>query len=251
MGRVHKKIFEKYGHEVIISGRTSSPSIVDAAKTCDITIVSVPIFAVEETIKKVAPFCTAIADFTSLKKFPVESMLKYSPLECEVIGIHPLYGEVSSISDRTVVVCKTEKTGKLCLELVKCFENEGAKIIEMEWEEHDKKVSSINQALRVKMIAAFLSTMKNEENDFDKAYSVSPPPTKNLIELSARQLKEENDVLYEEIIMKDAFCKEIEDKFIENFKDVNKNYKKIAISLREYFKDKQKILDQKAKSKIE
>ncbi len=52
IGGVHKPIFENAGHEVIISGRYSSPSLEEAAQQSDLTIVSVPIDAAESVIKK-------------------------------------------------------------------------------------------------------------------------------------------------------------------------------------------------------
>ena len=131
MGSMHKRIFEKYGHEVIISGRASNPSIEEAAKQSDISIISVPISATEETIRKVALYCKAIADFTSFKKMPIDAMLKYTKKGAEVVGIHPLYGNVDSISGQTIIVCKTPRTGKICNELIECLKKEGATIIEM------------------------------------------------------------------------------------------------------------------------
>src|SRR3989344_324312 len=114
MGSVHSQVFESLGHEVIISGRNSNPSIEESSINSDVTIISVPITAVEEVIKRVAPHCKALLDFTSVKTKPLKLMLEYSNRECEVAGLHPLYGPVSSIKGRTIIYCKTEKSGKTC-----------------------------------------------------------------------------------------------------------------------------------------
>lgn len=86
MGQVHKPLFEKEGHTVIISGRNSTPDIETAAEQADLTIISVPIPVTSEIIKKIASKCKAIMDFTSLKTFPISDMLKYSRQDCEVGG---------------------------------------------------------------------------------------------------------------------------------------------------------------------
>lgn len=232
MGSVHGKIFEKYGHEIILSGRNSNPSIEEACKKSDVTIVSVPIEATEEVIRKIGKYCKAIMDFTSLKRFPLEAMLKYSDKNCEVAGLHPLYGDVKSIIGQTIVLCKTKRTGKKCAEIVECLRKEGAKIIDMSAEEHDKKVTSLNQVLRLREITAYVKTMSDFGYSLKEMYNIAPPPTKLLIELFARQINEKNDSMYFEMIKNDSFLAEIEEKFIDNFKKTGSNYDKVASELR-------------------
>ena len=52
MGKVHKPMLESQGHEVILSGRSTTPDMLEATKISDLTIVSVPIPHTEEIIKK-------------------------------------------------------------------------------------------------------------------------------------------------------------------------------------------------------
>lgn len=252
MGSVHKPVFESAGHKVIISGRSSEISIEKASEKSDLTIISVPINAVSDVIKKIAPHCKAIMDFTSLKTFPVKDMLNYSDKECEVAGLHPLYGKVKSIEGKTIVYCKTEKSGKKCEEIVNCLKMAGAKIKQMTPEEHDKNVVSINQALRIKELTAYIKTMKEEGFSIKEMYEIAPPPTKEIIELCARQLNPDNDSMYAEIIKKDAFAENFEKKFLNNFKLIGDNYKKIASELREAFgTDFLKEMQEKAEKKID
>lgn len=235
MGSVHKPIFEKSGHRVITSGRNSNPSIKEAAKQSDITIISVPIDATEEIIKEIGPYCKAIVDFTSLKEFPVAAMLKYSDKKCEVAGLHPLYGEVKSIKNKPIIYCKTERSGQMCQELINCLKDNGAEIIEMSTKDHDKEVLSLNQALRIKEVAAYIKTITGGSLSVEEMYKIAPPPTKAIIELCARQINENNDDMYVEMIKRDKYMKSTEDKFLDNFKQVGKNYKKIASELRNSF----------------
>jgi prephenate dehydrogenase len=218
MGRIHKPIFESSGHEVIMSSaRKSKEGVLDfieAAKNSDITIVSVPIPFTEEVIKKVAPYCPAIMDFTSLKVFPVEAMLKYSNPDAEVGGLHPLYGEISSIKNQTVIYCPTNRSGKKCMEIIKCLESAGANIIISSPLEHDHKIA-ITQNARLKLIEAYASLIKSTGYNIEEIYKFSPPPTKILLDLLARQFNESNDEMYKAMKDYNPFNNDMRNKLID------------------------------------
>ncbi len=226
MGKVHKPVFEAAGHKVIISGRNTSPNLEEAARISDITIVSVPIEATEEIIRKIAPYCRAIMDFTSLKKFPIEAMLKYSPSNCEVGGLHPLYGSVSSIKGRAIVYCPTKKSGEKCREVVRSLESAGAKIIVLDAEEHDKKMAVVQNA-RKKLFEAYALLVEQAGFDIKELYEVSPPPTRILMDLIARQVDKQSEGLYNAIERYNPNDKKIRDYLIDSLKDSKDAPKKI------------------------
>lgn len=196
MGGVHKPIFEKAGHKVILSGRDSIPSIEEASKQADITIVSVPIPITLEIIKTVAPFCKAIVDFTGVKTSPIKAMLDFSDNSCEVMGLHPLYGKVETLAGRTIVYCPTERTREKCKLLLEILEKEGATIKAMTPQEHDS-VMDLLQNERVEMLKEYLTKLKNMGLDIKEAYELAPPHTRILLDLIARQVAVENTGLYE------------------------------------------------------
>ncbi|MBI2046907.1 prephenate dehydrogenase/arogenate dehydrogenase family protein [Candidatus Pacearchaeota archaeon] len=199
VGRIHQPIFENAGHEVIISGRKTSPNLEEAAKICDLTIVSVPINAARESIKIVAPYCTAIMDFTTTKILPVNAMLKYTSKDCEVGGLHPLYGDVSSIKGRTIIYCPTKRSGKKCEEIVKNLEQAGAKIKQMSPEQNDLLVAGFLQNARTRFLEAYGLLLKRTGLTIQELYEISPPPTRILLDLIARQVNEKNDKLYNDM----------------------------------------------------
>lgn len=215
MGAIHGQVFKDAGHEVIISGRRTNPGIEEAARQSDLTIISVPIEVTEEIIKKVAPYCNAIVDFTSLKAMPVKAMLKYSQKKCEVMGLHPLYGAVSTINGETVIVCETERTGALCKELLKAFEKAGAKLKKMKAEKHDFIVTGILQNARLNILESFALLLDDSGMTIDELYEISPPPTRALIDLIARQSDKKNDSLYDNIKKYDNDYEKIKEKLIE------------------------------------
>ncbi|MFH1307606.1 MAG: prephenate dehydrogenase/arogenate dehydrogenase family protein [archaeon] len=245
MGQIHKKIFEEAGYEVIISGRNSVPSIEDAAKNSDLTIVSVPISATEEVIKKAAPNCKAIMDFTGLKIFPVKTMLKYSDENCEVAGLHPMYGNVDSIKGRSIIYCKTEKTGKKCEEVVKCLKQAGAKIKEMTPERHDLIVSALSQNIRSEILEAYSLLMEDYGISAEDLYEIASPLTKIILDAIARQVNPKNDEMYREMRKFNPFEEEIKDRFLKNLEKVNE--KDIPEKVRKLFGDKLGEAQERAK----
>jgi prephenate dehydrogenase len=217
MGKVHRPVFEAAGHEVIFSGRKSTPSLEEAAKQADITIISVPINVTEEVIKNLAPYCPgALMDFTSVKIFPVKAMLKYSQSSCEVAGLHPLYGDVSSIKGRTIAYCPTEKSHEKCEEIIRCFKSAGANIETLTPEKHDYTINGILQNVRVKLLKSYASLIAESELTIQQAYALSPPPTRIILDLIARQIDEKNDELYESMAEKNIFTKKLETYIIDS-----------------------------------
>jgi prephenate dehydrogenase len=109
--------------------------------------------------------------------------------------LHPLYGEVNSVKDRTVVYCPTKKSGEKCKEIVRCLEIAGAKIIVLDAEEHDKQMAIVQNA-RKKLFEAYGLLIEQSGFNIKELYEISPPPTKILIDLIARQADEQSEELY-------------------------------------------------------
>jgi prephenate dehydrogenase len=196
MGKIHAKVFTEQGHQVSITGRNSQVKPEEAAKTCDITIISVPLEVTQQVIQSVAPFCKAIADFSSVKEKPIEWMKQYAPKDCEILGLHPLYGETSTISGKTIIACKTNTSSKNCLELIEILKNAGAEIIEMTPQKHDLVVNGLAQNARTTLVETFGRILIENKIDIEEFYKISPPPTKIILDLLARQSNVSNDELY-------------------------------------------------------
>ena len=136
--------FEKEGYTVHVSGRKTGMDIPTMARECDVVIVSVPIRVTCEVIEQVGPHMrkgTLLTDFTSLKDEPVKSMLKHSV--SEVIGIHPLFGpRVNKLAGHNVVLCPA-RTEKWIYWLRNVLESNGAHIVEITPEKHDKLMAVV------------------------------------------------------------------------------------------------------------
>jgi prephenate dehydrogenase len=247
MGKTHKPIFESANHEVIISGRHTKISLEEAAKISDLTIISVPIPYTEDMIKRLAPYCNAIMDFTSLKTFPLRAMLRHSHSDCEVGGLHPLYGEVSSIENRTVVYCKTDRSGIRCENIVNTLKNAGAKIKLMDPKDHDRK-AAYEQNARLFLIEAYTRLLIESGMKIEEAFELAPPPTKDLLYLSSRQFNQKNDEMYHAMQEYNPFNDEVKNKLLEIFRNPDP---KTPQRIRDFFGEQLSYAQERAKRIVE
>ena len=135
------------GCTVCVTGRKTAMTAEDAAKSCDVVVVSVPIGATAEVIRQVGPLMKkgqALMDLTSLKKEPVALMLQHS--EAEVVGCHPLFGPaVKNPAGHNVVLCRGR--GDAWYKWIKSiFDDAGYMVLERSPAEHDR-LMAIVQAL--------------------------------------------------------------------------------------------------------
>ena len=175
MGQWFKKFFEKNNCKVLIAGRSTKLNPIECAKQSDVVIITVPIAATLNVIKKIAPHVrkdAAIIDLTSLKKDPVKAMLRYS--KSEVIGTHPIFGpSIKTIKNQVVVLCKA-RGNKWFNWLKNILEKNKAKIKITTPEKHDKMMSIIQGIVHFSAISLG-HTLKELNVDIDEALEYSSP----------------------------------------------------------------------------
>lgn len=107
MGGMMASLFEDLGHAVIRADVDTEITPVDAAKSADVVVVSVPIDVTEEVIRDVGPHVRPdglLMDVTSIKEKPVAAML--AATTASVVGTHPMFGPgVHTLQGQRVVVC--------------------------------------------------------------------------------------------------------------------------------------------------
>ena len=81
--------------------------------------------------------------------------------------------------------------------IIDAFEGAGVKIINKKPEAHDLLISGIGQNSRGILLESLGLLMEKYEVSAKELYEISPPPTRILIDLLARQVGESNDELYE------------------------------------------------------
>ena len=160
MGRWFASFLLKDGKEVVISGRSESKlreakrqlgvevtSSVEAVKSADAVLISVPMESFEEVMKEISPHIQpeqVVVDITSVKVFPVAAMHKHLKTGL-VLGTHPLFGPgAKGVANQNFVLTPTnDKERALAQKIREYLETSGARVSLMTPEEHDEKMTVI------------------------------------------------------------------------------------------------------------
>lgn len=144
MGKWMVRFLENEGFRVEVRGRSRGTDLAKMAAACPVIVVAVPMEATVSVIGDVGPLMREdglLMDLTSLKKAPVEAMLRASP--SEVIGCHPLFGPgVSFLRGENIVLCPAR--GDRWLPWLRdLFGKRGARIVETTPERHDRMMAAV------------------------------------------------------------------------------------------------------------
>ncbi len=160
MGRWFARFLLQEGKEVIITGRNQKKlrearqqlgvevaSNVEAVKSADVVILSVPIDNFEEVVQQLSPYIRAgqiIVDITSIKVSPVETMHRYIKAG-RVLGIHPVFGPgAKSMANQNFVLTPTNNEETTLAQKVRQYmETRGARVTMMSPAEHDEMMAVV------------------------------------------------------------------------------------------------------------
>ena len=160
MGRWFASFLSKEGKEVVISGRSESKlleakrqlgvevaSSVEAVKSADAVLLSVPIESFEEVVKEISPYIQpeqVVVDITSIKVLPVSAMHKHLKTGL-MLGAHPLFGPgAKGVANQNFVLTPTnDKERTLAQKIREYLETRGGRVSLMTPEEHDEKMTII------------------------------------------------------------------------------------------------------------
>lgn len=199
MGRLFSSVFSRAGYEVMISGRSNGLPAGDLADKCDIVMVSVPIRATVDVIREIAPLMNpgqVLCDLTSVKKLPVEEMLKS---KASVIGFHPMFGPgLPGIRGQNIVATPARCSDEMLSIFTSVFASEGAKVTVMTPEEHDR-VMAVVQGLVHFATLAVADAVRTSGTDLEKILSVMSPVYRIEMGLIGRILGQSPD-LYGDIL---------------------------------------------------
>ena len=241
MGQMTQNIFGKFfpNYDITIFNRQDwDNNPADKLSNQDIVIVSVPIFATEDIIKKTIPYLsegTILADYTSVKQEPLCTML--ANYNGPVVGLHPIFGPTIQHPDKQViVVCDGRHEDKYSF-FINDLNRIGFSIENMTASEHDKAMTFIQgiEHFSVYCLGMFL---KHKNIDVEKMMVIASPVYKMELNIVGR-LFSQGPGLYADIIMADkdrentiseyadfvadhakSIAKSDKQKFINNFNDV-------------------------------
>jgi prephenate dehydrogenase len=144
IGKWFAAFFAEEGYPVHVTGRSTGMPLPELADRCRVVIVSVPIAATAETIRRVGPHLSEeslLMDFTSLKEEPVREMLRATA--AEVVGCHPLFGpDCPSLAGQNVILCPGR--GERWLKRMEgLFTKGGARVTVTTPAEHDRMMALV------------------------------------------------------------------------------------------------------------
>ncbi len=175
IGQFFKRFFELNECKVLISSRGNRLSPKRCAELSDVVLISVPISVTLKVIKEVAPYIhkdSLLIDTTSIKKEPVDAMVRYS--KSEVIGMHPVFSpDIKSLKNKTIVLCPA-RTKKWLKWLVRLFKKNKVEIKVTTPDKHDEMMSII-QGLNHFDTLNMIYTMNNLGADIKELLDYASP----------------------------------------------------------------------------
>ncbi len=219
MGRWFADLLLNEGYTVHVRGRKSAMDINELVKLCNVIVISVPISATTEMIKKVGPLLpegTLLMDLTSLKKEPVELMLSCS--QADVIGCHPLFGpQLSDITGQNVVLCPA-RGSKWLSWLRGVLQKNGLVVTDKTPEEHDEMMAIVQVLNHLNTISIGL-VLAETGIDLTEINKFSTPIFQTKVEI-VKKVFNENPGLYTDIIARNPATLNILDRYEKTLTDI-------------------------------
>lgn len=200
MGRFFSRWFSQSDYEVRILDREDWPRVRELAAGIDLALLAVPIGVTPEVALQIGPHLPpecVLADITSLKRRPLEAMLRGHA--GPVVGLHPLFGPATSTMDKQIVVFSPGRGEAACQWLLDQFAIWGNVLVEAEPGEHDDTMSIV-QALRHFATFAFGMFLHQRRVPIARSLELSSPIYRLELGMVGR-LFAQDPVLYAEIIM--------------------------------------------------
>lgn len=116
MGALIARIFQDVGNRVRIADLGTELTPLEAARSADVVVISVPIGATEDVIARLGPEVrpdALLMDVTSVKQVPLAAMLAATERSgASVVGAHPMFGPgVHSVQGQRMVLCRGRGDG--------------------------------------------------------------------------------------------------------------------------------------------
>lgn len=191
-----------------------SKPIPEATAEAECVLVAVPISKIPEVIKSLAGQVqrgALLADITSVKSDVVEVMQTIEA-KVELVSLHPLFGPgAASVKGKDFVVVPV-KPGQRYAALKNRLIELGARVTEMEAEEHDRLMAII-QCMTHFVLLAYLDALKSMKG-LKKAEKLHTPMFATLLDL-AKSVLAGNPELYGELQVRNRYARVVRSSLLE------------------------------------
>ena len=199
MGRYFVNWFNGAGYQVRSMGSKDWPNVAALCDGIDLCIISVTIDRTPEIVEQIGPYLppdAVLADVTSIKKVPLNAMLKAHA--GPVLGLHPLFGPTTSTLDKQIVVATPGRDDDACRWVIDQFSLWGSIIVMSDADEHDEIMEFV-QCLRHFATFTFGQFLASKKVSMARALEFSSPIYRLELGMVGR-LFAQDAVLYAEII---------------------------------------------------
>ncbi len=203
MGRLLDRALTASGYEVRILEREDWDNATTICEGAGLVLIGVPIAATVDVIKAcrgIVPPDAVMADITSLKAGPVQTMCEVHP--GPVVGLHPMFGpSVGSFAKQVVVRCHGRDAGGYAwlLDQIRIW---GAAVVDSDAEVHDRLMGTV-QALCHFTTFVYGSHLMDEDVDLAQVLAMSSPIYRLELGMVGRLFAQDPD-LYTDIIFNSA-----------------------------------------------
>lgn len=198
MGQWFKRLFEDAGFEVWLNDVSGGESLEKVCANCDVILLSVPMASAPKVISDISKFVRPgqlVVENCSIKNSSLPHMLKHLPQNCEVLGIHTMFGpHVEDLRGQNVVITSTDRCGQKAEELESFFYKYGANILHADVSEHDK-VSAYIQSLYHLVLIGLAEVMRSEFDSASQLEKFLTPNARALLEPMRRVVGQSDELL--------------------------------------------------------
>jgi prephenate dehydrogenase len=203
------RLFERYGHPVLVSDMNTELSNTDLVRASSIVVVAVPIGVTQAVLQQVAGVVTSeqvVIDLTSVKS-PFVATLRAIP--SEVLSLHPMFSPtLSSHVGQSCAVCRV-RAGGLSAYVEELLEREGLRLVDMEPEEHDRMMAVVQGLTHFQAIAA-AHCMRSLGFSPEATLPIASPVYRLRLDMIGRIIAQDPR-LYAEIQMYNPYVREVLD----------------------------------------
>lgn len=205
---------EQLGKDVLVSDEQNLHKEKEILNNCDLVIVSVPIDASVDVIKRIKPDLhkeQLLSDFTSVKDQIVPEMLR---TDAWVIPSHPMFGPMEDMSGQNMILMPIV-AGKFLAKYKRLMEDLKLNVVVMEnWKKHDEYMSFI-QGLMHFINIVFTQTLRSKDVDLQTMMSICSPVYQSNFAFACRILNRDPH-LYTHILMDNPQNLEVLNQFLKN-----------------------------------
>ena len=197
----------------------SEATTFEEAVAAPLIVLCVPISAMEDTCKKIAPFLREgqiVVDTCSVKKRPLEWMATHLPESVQILGSHPLFGPDSGkegVAGLKIALCPARIEQESYSSIQRYLQGLQLVTVEVTPEEHDQQIAKSQAVFH--LIAQVMKQLK-------WASQAISTPGPEAFDRLVRTVQQDTDQLFLDIERENPYAAEWRQRFIQEVVNLDK-----------------------------